>query len=977
MKQGKILLFLMGWVGLLLPSLTLALEIAPGFSLFKTAADGDTFINLSSVGGPTKVPLQGNAKPLAKLNNQLLNRVQNVDRANLAAIDTVVEIKENQVPNLSKGDEITGELEMLVLSLKSIESLDIGFLNKFPARTRADLYVTVGIIAPNSDSTNKLSPGKMIARYENDNGGSFNFNLNINPELTFVKAGGDFNNPQDWLFTTPYPGEPINMSGDGTWHSENGMFVMDTIAIIHISPQEVHVIIMVASVTQKMVALTRPEILSLVALPSSGGGLSTEIQPGSLLPPVGTRTVMDANINTKVTMLNNPSLSTLFLETFEPQHIECLVTAVPLTENGFQRRDLQIVSIQEEFAIPLPVEKLGKSIKVFKNPNQLSTGTIISKTVNSAYPATQTVNLFVVVEANGMTLINKEPVIFKGEINQWPPHGSRYYQQKPVDFYMADEQLEPQGEAIMQFTGSEIQLFDHGGLVDAVANLTTNFKAGYDLFITPADGQTFIDLSSKGGPKKVLLKGDPAPFASVSEKLATVDTVVKRQGFNLIAGKGTAQIEVMALALKSIQPVDIGFLLGTEGKMADLYLTVNTLGLPGLPPKLTKMSSTGEMTVYQEEMNGGTLTGRFAVYPDLIFVRPNGDLNNPKDWLFLMPDSITPIILNSQGKWSKGSGNSPNAADLPIANDFVITAIRHDFYHVPVLLYTFSIEPLPPEFLKLQTDLDQVKILASQASLPENFFADSLQLPIFLNSLDMLSIEPPPMPLEPPPMPETQPLILTIQNIFISKKVVLSSNVLIPPKRLPVRFGSLALTREREDSQLFDATSQAFLTTLGESLATFNLTEMIVETNEEMKRLEVPLSTSPAWYSAFATDPVLIADQEQSVPGLLKRNDETVYLVFENDDHQLYESNLIPALDSDIAKALVATMPAAIIEQSLNGEILFALDDEVHWVKMDYVVTATESDTSQLNIVVKDVNEDGKVDYILSAVGKQQIAFGQ
>jgi hypothetical protein len=173
----------MCWVGLFFPYSFLAaaaptdsvgatdptasvLEIKSGFNLFKTVGDGETFIDLSSVGGPTKVSLQGNAKPLAKLNNELLTKVKDVDQASLAAIDTVVEIKEKKGINLSKGGEITGEIEMLALSLKSIKPLDIGFLKSFPKGTLADLYVTVGIVNPNSDSTKKLSTGKMIARYE-------------------------------------------------------------------------------------------------------------------------------------------------------------------------------------------------------------------------------------------------------------------------------------------------------------------------------------------------------------------------------------------------------------------------------------------------------------------------------------------------------------------------------------------------------------------------------------------------------------------------------------------------------------------------------------------------------------------------------------------------------------------------------------------------------------------------------------------
>jgi hypothetical protein len=44
---------------------------------------------------------------------------------------------------------------------------------------------------------------------------------------------------------------------------------------------------------------------------------------------------------------------------------------------------------------------------------------------------------------------------------------------------------------------------------------------------------------------------------------------------------------------------------------------------------------------------------------------------------------------------------------------------------------------------------------------------------------------------------------------------------------------------------------------------------------------------------------------------------------------------------------------------------------------MDYIVTTIDSNSSQLLVDMIDVNGDQKMDYILSARGKQQIAFGQ
>jgi hypothetical protein len=234
------------------------------------------------------------------------------------------------------------------------------------------------------------------------------------------------------------------------------------------------------------------------------------------------------------------------------------------------------------------------------------------------------------------------------------------------------------------------------------------------------------------------------------------------------------------------------------------------------------------------------------------------------------------------------------------------------------------------------------------------------------------------IPIEPPKVLTKLTTIFTSSSITLNKK-----------NHLPFRFGagSLKKTRQRnnDDNSLpkLDATSQAFLTTLEASLATFNLTEIIVEMSEDMNRLEIPIITAAeddtpqAWYSVLATQPIEIINQEESLTGLLVKDNGIISLGFVGHDQQYYESALLPTLDSTIAAALMESVPAAIIEQSLTGEITFTLDNQVHRVKMDYMVTTIDSNSAPLLVDITDVNGDQKMDYILSAQGKQQIAFGQ
>ncbi|NJO14481.1 MAG: hypothetical protein HC877_01660 [Thioploca sp.] len=480
--------------------------------------------------------------------------------------------------------------------------------------------------------------------------------------------------------------------------------------------------------------------------------------------------------------------------------------------------------------------------------------------------------------------------------------------------------------------------------------LGLQLQPGFDLFKTGVGG-TSINLSSLNGPI-VQLQGNSLLLVGESN---SIDTIVYRHlGVDLpdpLNSVGTVPIQLVGLSLKSTNSFDIGFLGFPAGTRADLYVIIDA-ALPGriyppLPRQLDNLQpSIGTMTIRRTEWglpNGGSFNSTLSIYADLIFVRAGGSLNNASDWLYQTPDPMAPFVLNGSGNWSN---NTPlnNYHNLYPAGGFYPTSITH--------------QPPPQGHIHTVQLIDEVGNC-------DCFACTS-------GSSELL------IPIEPPKV------LTKLKTIFTSSPITLNNK-----NRLPFRFGATSLkktrTRNNDDNSLpkLDATSQAFLTTLEDSLAAFNLTEIIVEMSENLSRLEIPIITAAAdeipqaWYSVLATQPLFIINQEEPLLGLSVKDNGIVSLVFVDPNQQYYESALLPTLDSTIATAIMEAFPAAIIEQSLEGEITFTLENKVHRVKMDYIVTTIDSNSSQLLVDMTDVNGDQKMDYILSARGKQQIAFGQ
>ena len=147
---------------------------------------------------------------------------------------------------------------------------------------------------------------------------------------------------------------------------------------------------------------------------------------------------------------------------------------------------------------------------------------------------------------------------------------------------------------------------------------------GFDLFATVSPGTSAIipDLGV------VNFKGVPFNVPN----LGNTDTIVQRQGGGLPAGgTGAIPIELVALSLVSTNPVNLPGL-----GFADLHVTVNKLGLSGIPQPDPLPPSTGMLTVttHNDVTGGGTFNSFFDVFADAIFTKVGGDPNNPADRLF-------------------------------------------------------------------------------------------------------------------------------------------------------------------------------------------------------------------------------------------------------------------------------------------------------------------------------------------------------
>jgi hypothetical protein len=209
-------------------------------------------------------------------------------------------------------------------------------------------------------------------------------------------------------------------------------------------------------------------------------------------------------------------------------------------------------------------------------------------------------------------------------------------------------------------------------------------------------------------------------------------------------------------------------------------------------------------------------------------------------------------------------------------------------------------------------------------------------------------------------------------------KFKLTINLSIPGRLFA---SELKRPKERDDTTLALSAEQsrAFIESLQASLAELNLSELVIETDGYISRLEVPIfsaedpQTPQAWYSAFMGNPVAIESKDTPVTGILPDPSGLLSFVFLGNEGKYYQSLLLPALHPLITEAIVEAFPDATLAQSPEGIITFTRDNQTTQFRLSYEVTPTGADLDPLQVNSVDTNGDNQADLlIVSAHGRSQ-----
>jgi len=223
----------------------------------------------------------------------------------------------------------------------------------------------------------------------------------------------------------------------------------------------------------------------------------------------------------------------------------------------------------------------------------------------------------------------------------------------------------------------------------------SSISPGFDLFSTTS---AEVDLTGIGLGVVPL---DGKPFGP-----GDTDTIVERlDGIDPLeppAGNGIINIELVALQLKSVDPVDLTPLGGPfVGVFSDLFVTVNKDGaVPGVPQPDPLAPSLGRMEVIHTQEPPPDPAGPFdscfgdvgdggacaslgspgsGIYADMIFAIVGGDPSDPGDVLISTPAQRVALI--GEGLWVHI--RPPGVPDDPFypAGDFFVTEIEHTGPH--------------------------------------------------------------------------------------------------------------------------------------------------------------------------------------------------------------------------------------------------------------------------------------------------------
>jgi hypothetical protein len=240
------------------------------------------------------------------------------------------------------------------------------------------------------------------------------------------------------------------------------------------------------------------------------------------------------------------------------------------------------------------------------------------------------------------------------------------------------------------------------------SNAMTSVEAGYDLFQTQPGTSMNTGLLTPPLPLgTILFEGVPLEtfdFGGTTgvQSTGNADTIVERKTPATVSttpGSDTIDIEIVALQLKSVSPVDLTPLDPSFGlpSSAELFITLQTRRLPGeADPGAPSNANKGEMTINFADENGGTFSSFFDLFFDIRLNAVDGG------------------IIFSADKRFETAGTEWNR--LPEPGDILIDGVNHFLLGLNDPTGDFFPEPLT-EFIPSNEEGTVHKV--SAATVPE------------------------------------------------------------------------------------------------------------------------------------------------------------------------------------------------------------------------------------------------------------------
>lgn len=229
-------------------------------------------------------------------------------------------------------------------------------------------------------------------------------------------------------------------------------------------------------------------------------------------------------------------------------------------------------------------------------------------------------------------------------------------------------------------------------------------RDGFDYFQTVAAGSSadfrgdlalpagFFDEGSPRFVGRVALKG--APLGRFREtETGNADCILERKGMprlDQVPSRGSAQLELVALSLASVRPVQIK--VGRQIQRWDVKVALST-----------GRASTGKIDVRRTSSRGGTFDSEFLVVPVFTFVRRGDGATRTLDVGKMRLSAATEKALTLRASGAKWSTVAPARAIDPEAtfNPSVVGNVArqlrhfHSLKHEVILAARPIVRPIP------------------------------------------------------------------------------------------------------------------------------------------------------------------------------------------------------------------------------------------------------------------------------------------